>query len=204
MKSFLQLFLITILLVLFTLFYKSYFVQNNNIEQTLIEKPLENEILNQNISIKQNETPNNQKNLITNLTYNVELSNSGKYEIKSASSEVAYENGLEIVIMRDVSAIFTDNKNNKILITSDFASFNSSNYNTYFKENIKIQYENHIITSNKIDFDFTGNTILIYEDVVYTDIKKKIVTDNIKINLITKKVEFYMNDKNENIRIISK
>ena len=33
---------------------------------------------------------------------------------------------------------------------------------------------------------------------------KKIVTDNIKINLITKHIEFYMNNENEKIRIISK
>ena len=30
------------------------------------------------------------------------------------------------ILMKNVSAVFTDNKNNKILITSDFASFNSS------------------------------------------------------------------------------
>ena len=75
---------------------------------------------------------------------------------------------------------------NKILITSDFASFNSSNYDTFFRENIKIIYENHIITSDKIDFNFVRNTILIYENVLYTGFKEEIITDNIKINLITK------------------
>ena len=106
--------------------------------------------------------------------------------------------------MKNVSAVFTDNKNNRILITSDFASFNSSNYNTFFRENIKIKYENYIITSNKIDFKFVENIILIYENVIYTGYKEKIITDNIKINLITKHVEFYMNSQNEKIKIISK
>ena len=105
--------------------------------------------------------------------------------------------------MKNVSAVFTDNKNNRILITSDFASFNSSNYNTFFRENIKIKHENHIITSNKIDFNFVENTILIYENVIYTGFKEKIFTDNIKINIITKHVEFYMNSQNEKIKIIS-
>ena len=35
-------------------------------------------------------------------------------------------NDAEIVIMKNVSAVFTDKKNNRIHITSDFASFNSS------------------------------------------------------------------------------
>ena len=204
MKSFLQLFLFALLMIIFYFFYKSYFVDNKNIETSMVEENLKDPLISQEEIIEQKKDTEYKKNLITNLTYKVDLINAGNYEIKSGSSEIVYEDNSEIVLMKNVVAVFTDNKNNRIQITSDFASFNSSNYNTYFKENIKIQYENHIITSNKIDFDFTGNTILIYEDVVYTDIKKKIVTDNIKINLITKKVEFYMNDKNENIRIISK
>ena len=86
----------------------------------------------------------------------------------------------------------------------DFASFNSSNYDTFFRENIEIQYEDHIVKSDKIDFNFVGNTILIYENVIYTSLKEQIITDNIKINLITKNVQFYMNDQNEKIKIISK
>ena len=144
------------------------------------------------------------KNTITNLQYNVELKDSGKYEIKSKSSEIIYENGLELVFMKNVIAIFTDNKNRKILITSDLATFNSSNYNTFFKENIKIQYQNHNITSDKIDFNFIKNNILIYENVVYSGPKNKIHTDNIQINLITKNIDFYMNNSDENIKIISK
>ena len=106
--------------------------------------------------------------------------------------------------MKNVIAIVTDNKNRKILITSDLATFNSSNYNTFFKENIKIQYQNHNITSDKIDFNFIKNNILIYENVVYSGPKNKIHTDNIQINLITKNIDFYMNNSDENIKIISK
>ena len=203
MKSFLQLFLFAILIIIFYFFYKSYFVENKNIEKSIVEKSLENPIINQEKIIEQKKNQE-EKNLITNLSYKVDLANSGNYEIKSGSSEVIYENGSEIVIMKNVSAVFADNKNNRILITSDFARFNSSNYDTFFRENIKIKYENHIITSNKIDFNFIGNTILIYENVIYTGFKEQIITDNIKINLITKHVEFYMNNQNEKITIISK
>jgi hypothetical protein len=203
MKSFLQLFLFAILIIIFYFFYKSYFVENKNIEKSIVEKSLENPIINQEKIIEQKKNQE-EKNLITNLSYKVDLANSGNYEIKSGSSEVIYENGSEIVIMKNVSAVFADNKNNRILITSDFARFNSSNYDTFFRENIKIKYENHIITSNKIDFNFIGNTILIYENVIYTGFKEQIITDNIKINLITKHVEFYMNNQNEKIKIISK
>ena len=204
MKSFLQLFLLAILIIIFYFFYKSYFVDNKNIEKAIVEKPLKDPQINQEETVESKKNSEEEKNLITNLSYKVDLANAGNYEIKSGSSEVVYENGSEIVIMKNVSAVFTDNKNNRILITSDFASFNSSNYNTFFRENIKIKYENYIITSNKIDFKFVENIILIYENVIYTGYKEKIITDNIKINLITKHVEFYMNSQNEKIKIISK
>ena len=204
MKSFLQLFLFVILIIISYFFYESYFVENKNIEKSKIEKSLKDPIINQENIIEQKKNSEDKKNFITNLSYKVNLANAGSYEINSGLSEVIYENSSEIVIMKDVSAVFADKKNNRILITSDFARFNSSNYDTFFRENIKIKYEDHIITSNKIDFNFVENTILIYENVIYTGFKEKIITDNIKINLITKHIEFYMNSQNEKIRIISK
>ena len=143
------------------------------------------------------------KNVITNLQYDVKLGNDGKYEIKSTSSEILYEDGLEIVFMEDVIATFTDNLNRKIIIKSDKASFNSSTYNTNFIDNIKIIYENHKITSDRIDFNFKENNILIFENVIYTGLNQEIYTDNIKINLITKDVQLYMNNQNEKVKITS-
>ena len=203
MKSFLQLFLFALLMIIFYFFYKSYFVDNKNIETSMVEENLKDPLISQEEIIEQKKDTEYKKNLITNLTYKVDLINAGNYEIKSGSSEIVYEDNSEIVLMKNVVAVFTDNKNNRIQITSDFASFNSSNYDTFFRENIKIKYENHIITSNKIDFNFVENTILIYENVIYTGSKEQIITDNIKINLITKDVQFYMNSQNEKIKITS-
>ena len=146
-----------------------------------------------------------EKNIISNLQYNVELENNGKYEIKSSSSEIIYESGVEIVFMEDVIAIFTDYLDRKITVKSDKASFNSATYNTKFTNNTKIVYENHKITSDKIDFNFKENNILISENVIYTGLDKEINTDNIKINLIIKDVQFYMNSqmkKLNNIKLI--
>ena len=105
--------------------------------------------------------------------------------------------------MKDVTAIFTDDQNRKITVKSEKASFNSITYNTKFINNTKILYENHKITSDKIDFNFKDNNILISENVIYTGLNNEINTDNIKINLITKDVQFYMNSQNEKIKITS-
>ena len=90
--------------------------------------------------------------------------------------------------MKKVIAIFTD-KNKKLFIYSDYAEFNSSNYDTLFRENLKIEYENHIITADNLDFNFSENNILVYENVIYNSSNGKIETDNIKLNLISKKLK---------------
>ena len=141
------------------------------------------------------------KNIITNLQYNVKMGNTGDYEIKSTSSKIIYENGFEIVFMEGVIATFTDNKDRKVIITSDKASFNSSTYDTKFRDNIKILYENHKITSDKINFDFKQNNILIFQNVIYTGLKDEIKTDNIKLNLITKDVQLYMKSEKDSVKI---
>ena len=190
MKVFLQTFLFSILIIIGFFFYQTYFMKNESVEKIVIEN-----------NIKKNDITE-KKNIITNLQYNVKLGNNGDYEIKSTSSKIIYENGFEIVFMEDVIATFTDNQNRKVIITSDKASFNSSTYDTKFRDNIKILYENHKITSDKINFDFKKNNILIFQNVIYTGLKEEINTDNIKINLITKDVQFYMNSEKDNVKII--
>ena len=192
MKFFLQTFLFLILIVISFFFYKTYFMESEIIENIVIEN-----------KIKKNEIAE-KKNIITNLQYNVKLGNDGDYEIKSNSSKIIYENGVEIVLMEGVIATFTDNQDRKAIITSDKASFNSSTYDTKFTDNIKILYENHKITSDKINFDYKKNNILIFQNVIYTGLKEEINTDNIKIDLITKDIQFYMNSEKKNIKITSK
>ena len=189
MKFFLQTFLFLILIVIGFFFYQTYFMKKEIVEKIVIES-----------KIKKNDITE-KKNIITNLQYNVKLGNNGDYEIKSTSSKIIYENRFEIVFMEGVIATFTDNQNRKVIITSDKASFNSSTYDTKFRDNIKILYENHKITSDKINFDFKKNNILIFQNVIYTGLKEKINTDNIEINLITKDVQFYMDSKKDNVKI---
>ena len=189
MKVFLQTFLFLTLIVIGFFFYQTYFIKKEIVEKIVIE----NKIKKKDITEK--------KNIITNLQYNVKLENNGDYEIKSTSSKIIYENGFEIVFMEGVIATFTDNQNRKVIITSDKASFNSSTFDTKFRDNIKILYENHKITSDKINFDFKKNNILIFQNVIYTGLKEEINTDNIKLNLITKDAQFYMNSEKDNVKI---
>ena len=95
-----------------------------------------------------------------------------------------------------IGKILIDQKNIPLIVTSDQAIYNNSNYNTKFSQNVLVEYLDNTITSNKMDFDFNNNLITIYENVEYDGIQGKVVADSIKINLITKKVEIYMYNNN--------
>ena len=145
-----------------------------------------------------------QNNLIQNLKYEVKLDQNNQYIITSDLSEITYENDIEIVKMQKVTAIFIDEKNIPLTITSDKAIYNNSNYNTNFSDNIQIEYLNNVILSDKMDLDFNNNVINIFGNVQYDGIQGSVKTDNIKINLITKKIDIYMNKYNKNVEVITK
>ena len=181
MKSLFQIALLILLIFISFVFYNKYFKETNLVKinknkqtQLQINK---NEVLNKDLKenrVLDKENDKNKKNLIKNLKYKVEIPDSGQYEIASKYSEVIIlENGTEIILMNEVSAIYTD-KLTKVFINSDNAKFNSENYDTLFWRNIKI-YEDNLITSEKLHFNFIKN-ILVYENVIYTGLNGKIQT----------------------------
>ena len=106
--------------------------------------------------------------------------------------------------MQNVVAIFLDQTNIPLIVTSDQAIYNNSNHNTKFNSNVRIEYLNNFILSDNMDLDFKNNLITINENVEYNGIQGTIKADNVKIDLITKKIEIYMDDINDNVEITTK
>ena len=191
MKKVIQLILFSFLIIISIIFYKIYFVKK---EQPKVEIDIQEE----------QQVPNTENNLIKNLKYEVKLDQDNQYIITSDLSEITYENNFEVVKMQNVTAIFIDQSNIPIIVTSDHAIYNNSNYNTKFYDNVRIEYLNNFILSDNMDLDFNNNLITINENVEYNGIQGTIIADNVKIDLITKKIEIYMDDINDNVEITTK
>ena len=191
MKKVIKLILFLLLIISSIFFYKVYFGKNNKSE------------INANISEDQQITiPEN--NLIKNLKYEVKLDKQHQYIITAELSEITYDGGKEIVKMQKVTAILIDQKNIPLIVTSELATFNNSSYDTKFNQNIRIEYLNNKILSDKMDLDFNNSLIKIYENVKYDGIEGNIIADNIKIDLISKKIEIYMSNNNDNVEVTTK
>ena len=191
MKKAIQLILFLFLIVISIIFYKIYFDEK---DQPKVEIDIQEE----------QQVPNTENNLIKNLKYEVKLDQDNQYIITSDLSEITYENNFEVVKMQNVTAIFIDQSNIPIIVTSDHAIYNNSNYNTKFYDNVRIEYLNNFILSDNMDLDFNNNLITINENVEYNGIQGTIIADNVKIDLITKKIEIYMDNANSNVEVTTK
>lgn len=208
MKLFIQSTLIVLFISILIFFYNKYFISNNKINsQTKNYQNEESIKQNDNkfikIDDKKNNTIDEANNLIKNLKYEIKLSDNSKYIINSDLSELKYINNKEIIYMSNVEATFLDKKNISLVIKADEAIFDSATHNTNFKKNIRITYLDNSIFSEKADVNFIENNILIYENVLYKNLRGTIKTDNIKVDLITKNVFMFMNDFGNKIQLKS-
>ena len=171
-------------------FYKKYFTTKEDIAEDISKDQIEN-----------TENPNN---LIKNLKYDVKFENRTQYTITSNLSEITYQDEDEIVLMQTVKAIFKDKDDSILEIISDKAEFNNSTYNTDFSNNVKITYLDNSIQSEKLLLNFEENVVTISDNIIYEGIQGLMKTDNIKIDLISRSIEVFMNNKKDKVEITSK
>ena len=190
--------LLLILIATIVIFYNLYLKEESKTE---IKKQ---------ISMNQKEVITNQtgdninqegNNLIKNLKYEITLNQNNDYIIKADLSEIVYKDDTEIIKMYKVEALLIDKNNNTILITSDEATYNNSNYFTNFKNNVEIKYADNIIFAENMILNFENNLISVTDNVKYIGSHGAMNADNIEMDLITKKISIFMNDINENVEI---
>ncbi len=143
----------------------------------------------------------NENNIIKNLKYKVNFNEESEYTITADLSEIINSSNQEIVKMYIVEAIILDKNKVPLIINSDNAIYNNFNYNTQFRDNVSIIYLNNKILSDKLDLNFENNTIKIFENVRYYGSDGTIHSDNIKIDLISKKVDIYMNNDIDKVEL---
>jgi hypothetical protein len=196
MKKIIQSLLLFAILLSFYFVNKKYFSNLSNTEKNNFSKSVDKSVENADETFR--------SNIIENLKYEINLSQNQKYLIKALLSEVYYENDIELIKMKKVEAIIFDKSTLPIKIKSDQGFYNSSNYNTEFRKNVHIYYAGRQITAEKLNIDFNNGMIKISENITLYTPETKLKADNLEINLTSKKVSVYMNDKDENVIFFSK
>ena len=193
MKKFIQLILIFVLVISIAIFYNKFFYEVDEVVELVDEK-----IITQEQKINQTEN-----NVIKNLNYEIKIEQNNEYEISSEFSEITYRNGVELVLMNNVTAVLKDKQNRTMYIKSNKATYNNNNYNNNFENNVEIRYLDNEIFAENMNLNFVDNYISVLDKVKYNGPTGTLDADNIKINLITKKIDIFMNNSNRKILIKS-
>ena len=142
-------------------------------------------------------------------------------DTSSIISDLSYKNidykGNIFIIDAEVTKLFEDQKGinymevvvtriflidgRKIEIHSDNAVYDNNNYNTKFWGNVIITEDKNEITSNNLDFFFDENLVTIYNDVKYKGYNKLLMADKININLLDQKINIYMDNEMNKVKI---
>ena len=188
MKKIIQIILLITLIFLLNEFYDRYFKENDEIK----------------VDNKISETPSvsqNNNNTIQNLEYNISINEDNNYKLSSKISEIVYEDNVELIKMFEVKATFTDKNQTKVTITSDEAIYNNENYNTIFKKNVIVKYLNNFIYGDILNLDVEKSIMIVSGNVKYRGLNSELIADNIKLDLITKKIDIFMDKKNKKVVI---
>ena len=92
----------------------------------------------------------NSSNLIDNIKYSSTDLNGNKYEINSLTGEIDIANP-DVIMMTDVTAKITLITSEIINISSKYAKYNSSNYESNFTKNVVVTHLNNKINCNNMD-----------------------------------------------------
>ena len=192
-KSAIQL-LILLILVIFLFFFikNTFFATDQNIINLDLEKERE---------INQLDLDKNVSNVIVNLSYRSVDSNGNEYLLNAESGETSEEDA-NIVILKKVKAIIKLKNKSSIYIYSEFAKYNSKNFNTFFYENVKGEYENNNIICDNLDLLIKDNLAILYNNVNIMSNNSTANADEIILNLLNGNINIKMFDQKQKIKII--
>ena len=205
-KTLMQIFLVIFLffLILFTFIF---FYEPNEINKPF--KTLKNSEVNNIVSSSE------EQSMIENLEYTSSNNNGDVFELYADYGEPSIEDP-DLMFLKNVRAkiIFVD-KNNINLI-SDFANFNTKTFETFFINNVQITRMDEIVTGNELylvlenkidlqkDKKKEQNLLRMSHNIFFQKPGYNLKADILEIDLITKNLKIFMNDKIEKVTANSK
>jgi len=147
-----------------------------------------------------NEERSYSSNIIENVKYTSRDSTGNEYTITALKGEIDIKDS-NIIFLENVKAIIQLKNSNEILILSDFGKYNINNFDTIFSKNVIINYLHNKIKGEYLDFSIIRNSMIISQNVVYTDNSNILKTDVIEIDIDTKDTKFFMYDNNDKVSL---
>jgi LPS export ABC transporter protein LptC len=149
--------------------------------------------------------PDGQKEKAVNTFVDVQYSgfdkNGNRFIIGSRHANFEIERP-EIIRMEQILCNFYFKDGTKLTIISDFGIYNNVSDDMEFTENVKMNYLENVLFSEKANFFNVKNQLLIEGNVKTTSPEGKLQADKLDFNLDNKKLKISMyNDEKVNIKV---
>ena len=168
-------------------------IKKKNIEKSLIETA---ETSTEKINNSSNDFAESTK--IENVNYIAMDAAGNKFEIQAKEGQTDARN-YENIFLTKVKAKINLRDSEVITITADTADYNKSTVETFFRNNVQVNYINHKVESDKLHLSFQDKLASINENVVYMGNNTKMITDNIEIDFGDKNTKIFMNNNDEKV-----
>ena len=175
-KTVIQIFIFIIIIISLYFFIKITFFSK---KQEIINLDLEKKIKTEEIDIKENSG-----DIVKNISYKSVDSNGNEYNLRADEGETN-EDKKNIIILKNVSGELKLIDKPNIYIKSDFAQYDSLNFDTYFYQNVSGFFGNKKIFSDNFDLLFKDNKAMIYNNIKFLDINIEGNADKIKLDMLT-------------------
>ena len=189
-KIIVQVILLSVIVFFTSLFYFQYIFKKNEDVSQKQDAP--------NLSIDSNSS-----NIIKSIEYVVDDKFGNKYLITAEYGEIL-ENDNNLILMQNVKAFLNFNDEKEVIIRSSSALYNISEYDTKFKKDIYIEYGEHKIYCDRMDFLFNEQKIKLYDNINYDNLNTNLLADKMEIDLLSKNTKIYMKNDNKKIKITYK
>ena len=142
-------------------------------------------------------------NIIEDVNYVTKDDDGSEYIIKAFKGEIDL-NSPNILYLTKINALIKLKNSEYITITSDYGRYNSENFDTIFSKNVIIEYLEHEIKGEYLDFSLEKNLMVISRNIVYTSFKNILKADVLEMNIQTKDTVIYMYEEDKKVNIKSK
>ncbi len=224
-KSVLQLILLSMIIIIIGGIYFLYFYSNQNVKETnflkdsgliseennsekiqndqviLGDKKIQNLESDNNLKNENSDKESNTKknlNKTKNLTKQIIYTTSNKkgdiFKIFAENGQTNFENS-NILELKKVRGSISSKDREEINIISERGKYNYENYNSKFYKNVKIKFDNKVITCDNVDLSITDNIAVAYNNVIINDKDSTMIADSVVLDLTTKDIIINSKDK---------
>ena len=88
-----------------------------------------------------------------------------------------------------------------ISIKSNYAKYNTKNFDTLFNDSVSVDYGEHLLRSENLDLSFENNLVSIYDNVRYLSGISSLRADKAEIDILNKNTKIFMESPGKKVLI---